>query len=304
MRQTGGTILVTSGLVHLDPTWINKLLRALLDHSLIDATDARKVEFKDYSRRNSLAYGRLTQTHENFIRTGRLTETYLRFLWRDIPEIADGDVFQRMVSTLSHHGAMFRCEGSGGIHLQELMVPARLPARIEAETLSQLQHAICNGVRMQITIEIDSEYVPAGVIAHFLGTFSSSIDDISFRSCWNRGAAFSREGIEYLICLHEPTAGRNRRIQIDVAGSSRETVSKPGNALKDALTTSLIHHYRGLLLDWSTPPKMSDGRRAWQDSVDALKEHLERQIDKVCLMSSSRSASLVLLSTADLSFLV
>ncbi|CAM9706916.1 unnamed protein product, partial [Sphacelaria rigidula] len=34
MREIGGTMLVTCGLVHLNPSWINVLLRALLDHDL------------------------------------------------------------------------------------------------------------------------------------------------------------------------------------------------------------------------------------------------------------------------------
>lgn len=74
------------------------------------------------------------------------------------------------------HGAIFRCDGDGSDDgkktaavTEELMVPVRLPARAEEATLSELEYSISKGTRMQFILEIHDKYVPAGLVAHFLG---------------------------------------------------------------------------------------------------------------------------------------
>lgn len=40
LRQMGGSVLAACGLIHLNPSWINGLLRELLDHRLADPKKA------------------------------------------------------------------------------------------------------------------------------------------------------------------------------------------------------------------------------------------------------------------------
>ncbi|CAM9570644.1 unnamed protein product, partial [Sphacelaria rigidula] len=130
MRQAGGTMLVACGLVHLDPSWINLLLRELLDHRLVDPEQAGwwKKELVDHCRRTrGSRYPDLIVMHKNFIRTGRLTKDYVRFLWREVPGLDSIQVFSRMISTMSTFGVMFQCDPGSPHEAEELMLPARLP---------------------------------------------------------------------------------------------------------------------------------------------------------------------------------
>lgn len=137
MRQTGGTMLVACKIVHLDPSWINLLLRALLYHRFADPNQAGwwRKQLEGYSRAHRVPFHQLVTLHKNFVRTGRLTEDFLRFVWRDV--LANRQVFNRMVETMSTHGAMFTCDPSFG-EKRELVVMARLPSAVGDETLAEL----------------------------------------------------------------------------------------------------------------------------------------------------------------------
>lgn len=274
-------MLVSCGVVHLDPSWINVLLRALLDHRVVDPTERSwwNEQFTKYDEEHSIPFDELAIAHKNFIRTGRLTEKYLQFLWRDVPELSDAHVFTCVLSTLSEHGAVFRCDHD----VEEFMVPARLPARVVEDAFSELQSRISNGVGMQFVIEIHSDYVPAGLISQFLGSFRRS-SHIVFRACWTAGAAFVMGGMEHLVCLHDPISPLPRRIEIDIAGTTQETVYEPGFAMRDRLFNLLKERFPGLSLDPTPPLFFMDGKKDWQANFSSLQVHLEGRIDKVCPM--------------------
>lgn len=282
MRQAGGTVLVACGLVHLDPSWINLLLRELLDHRLADPAQVSwwQGQLADYCRRNGSRFPELIAVHKNFLRTGRLTSDYLRFLWRKVHELANPQVFGRMISTMSMYGAMFRCDPSSTETKELLLLPSRLPATVEDDTLAELKSAILSGIRMQFVIDIYAKYVPAGIIAQFLGGFFRD-SRIILRACWNRGAAFIMDGREHLVCLHEPTGDESARIEVNVAGSTRETVSNHGFAVMEALCALLMDRYPGLMLDPSCYPRFLSGQEAWDENLAALQRHLKGRVDEV-----------------------
>ncbi|CAM9503100.1 unnamed protein product, partial [Sphacelaria rigidula] len=102
-------MLVTCGLVHLDPSWINVLLRALLDHRLVDRNHASwwTQQMMDYCDQQHIPFDELDAVHEKFVKAGRLTKAYVGFLWREENQLGNKDVFDRMLSSLAIHGAMF-----------------------------------------------------------------------------------------------------------------------------------------------------------------------------------------------------
>lgn len=273
-------MLIASNLVHLDPSWINALLRELLDHRLADEDHSNwwTKELIDFCRRNGLVFSELITLHKNFLKTGRLTKVYLRFLWRNVPGVQDTDVLPRMISTMSTYGAMLPCD-PGRAGTSEFVVPVRLRATVAEETLAELKAAISTGTRMHFVIPLFARYIPPGVISQFLGSFCRS-SRILFRACWSRGASFIMDGREHLVCLRGPAEDVGMRIEIDIAGSTRETVSDHGFTVFEAVCNLLADRYSGLLFDPSGDPQFSVGRDAWQDRLDALRDHLDRHIDQ------------------------
>ena len=105
--------LQSSGLLYLDPTWINTLLRAILDRDLRDpGKESFWVrELKQFTDQHASAKFRdLKRTHDTFCSMGTLTVGYLRFLWRDIiPNETDppGDLFGKLLDIMAQHGVIF-----------------------------------------------------------------------------------------------------------------------------------------------------------------------------------------------------
>lgn len=79
MRQTEGSMLVTSGLVIFDPPWVNMLLRALLDRRLSDPDNTTwwMDELERFCDGGLIRCDQLIEAHQKFIRSGRLTKIYL-----------------------------------------------------------------------------------------------------------------------------------------------------------------------------------------------------------------------------------
>ncbi|CAM9744681.1 unnamed protein product [Sphacelaria rigidula] len=283
MRQTGGTLLMVCDLVHFDPSWINQLLRALLDHRLADKQQEEewRTQLGYYCRSCGTHPSKLTRLHKNFTRTGRLTEEYLHFVWREVPGLGCPTVFSRMIETMSRYGAMFTCDPSRGGE-KELLVPARLPSAVDADTLAEIEKTVSTGVRMRFVTEVHAKYIPAGIIAQLLGSFCRS-SRILFRACWSRGAAFNMNGTEHLVCLHEPTAETTARVEISIAGSTQKAVFEDGYDAMEALSKLLLDRYPGLSFDDSGDPQFMGGTEAWKDMLDSLQAHLERRTDQLQL---------------------
>lgn len=269
------------GLVHLDPSWINALLRELLDHRLPEREHIEwwKTEMEDCRCQSSLRFDDLIRAHQIHVATGRLSKQYLAFLWRKIPGLADERVLDRMIDTMARCGAMFPCRPNEE-RATEYMVPARLPCTVANATMVQLERAISDGVKIQFVFEIDANYLPPGIVAQFLGDFCRD-GCIVFRACWNRGAAFKIGGREYLVCLHEQTAALPTRIEINVAGRDEDMVWKPGFDAQNAMRDLLHDQYPGLLSYPPGDPVVTKGTDAWLDTFDRLQEHLKSEMSKV-----------------------
>ncbi|CAM9634178.1 unnamed protein product, partial [Laminaria digitata] len=108
-RQMGGSVLAACGLIHLNPSWLNDLLRELLDHRLADPKEAEwwREQLEMYGREHGFRLNRLLETHRRFVTTGMLTKHYLQFLWREVVKGVDEVVFARLVETMAVHNAMF-----------------------------------------------------------------------------------------------------------------------------------------------------------------------------------------------------
>ncbi|CAM9581938.1 unnamed protein product [Sphacelaria rigidula] len=275
MRQTGGALLFANDLVHLDPSWINLLLRELLDHRLteVEQMEQWRRDMKNYCRNSKLHYDEQLNTHRSFLISGRLSKDYLRFLWRDVPGL-DEMVFGRMVDALSTYGAMFPC-GPNGEETTEFVVPARLPCTVADDTLDKLKEAISGGIRIRFTFRIWGNYVPPGIIAQFVGWFYRD-NNIIFRACWSKGASFVMGGREHLICLHEPTdTSPKTRIEITVAGEDQATLWDAALDAKKTLAQLLHHRFKGLQFEVQRQPNTMKGVDAWLDTLDGLQEHLQ-----------------------------
>ncbi|CAN0116094.1 unnamed protein product, partial [Ectocarpus fasciculatus] len=95
--------------LYVEPTWINEVLRAILDHQLTDDTMEKfwEGELKTFVRdRAGAEYLELKKVHDKFCSTGTLTVGYLRFLWRNVG-IGDEEIFWCVLATMSHHGVIF-----------------------------------------------------------------------------------------------------------------------------------------------------------------------------------------------------
>lgn len=78
-----------------------------------------------------------------------------------------------------------------------------------------------------------------------------------------------------------------RRIEIDIAGTMRETVHFHGFRVKEALCKTLGEQYPGLLFDAPKQPQFMVGRQAWEDNPYSLRRHLEHGLDKVVVVCTS-----------------
>ncbi|CAM9960831.1 unnamed protein product [Ectocarpus sp. 4 AP-2014] len=296
LRQRGGAVLVACGLIHLNPSWINCLLRELLDHRLAEPRKAQwwREQLGAYGDEHGIRFDELVEIHSRFAPTGLLTTEYLGFLWRDIVKGADQMIFGRLVETMAVHDAMFPCgdrvvEGGAG----EFMVPARLPGSVAETSLAKLQGAVSSGTRMQFIIKIHAEYVPPAIIAQFLGAFGRSGDgylrNLVIHTCWTRGVSFEAAGRECLIRVGEnlaPSEGAEASaesrpiVEINVGGPGEEKVFKVGFEIKGKMQKLLRERYPGLQFDASMHHTYKNGPDAWQDSLAALQRDLLEKLDE------------------------
>lgn len=273
--------MLACDLLHLDPSWINLLLRELLDHRLgeLGHTESWHRDMEKYCHRIGLHFDQLIDTQRSFLTTGRLLKDYLGFLWRDVPGLDDATVLERMMDTMSTYGAMFPCE-SNKDEVTEFVIPARLSSFVADANLCELERAISHGVTMQFTFQFLAKYVPPGIMAQVVGGFCRG-NNIVFRACWSKGAAFTMGRREHLICLHEPTDTLPARTEINVTGSDKPTVWDAGFRAEDELRKLLREPYGGLRFVPPGNPDIREGRYAWEDTLGRLEEHLQSLVTKV-----------------------
>eukprot|EP00903_Cladosiphon_okamuranus_P020460 g18779.t2 len=324
LKQSEGMFLLENGLLHLDPTWINELLRAILDHRLQDPAESAfwqgKLEaFADGPPR--LDFNQLANTHQTFCTTGTLTKSYLRFLWREVKDIDHDGLFERLLETMLKHGVMFSGLGPGfsdgsiavdGGRCEALFVPVRLPPYVCAEQLSEFSAScVRNKWRWQLTVSIGQSYIPPGIIGMFMARLFN-IEHIHFRCAWGRGVSFMMGGNEVLLYLNAPGLGK-AEIEVNVVGPKPKgalfvpvhgmehvVVSPQVREMEDAIMTLQKEKFPGLRFSRKML-KSIGGEDALMQRIDTLEAHLDVSLDemvgKLDEVAASNRQSLVFLKS-------
>ena len=310
LKQSEGMFLLQDGLLHLDPTWLNELLRAILDHRLQDPAasvfwETELEAFADLHPR--LDFDQLVNAHQTFCDTGTLTASYLKFLWREVKDIDGEGFFDRLLETMRKHGVVFSglggpstdsniADSGGGCTI--LFVPVRLPAYVSEKKLEEFE-CLSNEWRRQLVFRVWQSYVPPGVIGLFMARLLD-IDEIQFHCGWRRGISFMMGGSEVLLYLNAPV-GRKAGIEVNVVGPERsDEVQSKVKKLAGVLRTVLKDNFRGLRFD-SGVVRTIKGHDALMEKMDTLKAHLDVRLDetegKLDLVAASSRQSLTCLKS-------
>lgn len=294
-HQVEGMFLRSCGLLHLDPTWINDLLREILDHRLQGASN------KEYWENELLLFEEkhpdagmlaLQRAHLNFSTTGTLTVGYLRFLWRNMRGIGDHTVFKCLMNTMSEYGVVFKStpfpDTMYGAHdvrgdSDHLFVPVRLPSFVTKEDLEEFSiPSLQHGYRRQVIYYIDQSYVPPGLIGLLMARFLKY--GVQFHTCWRDGASFIMGGPEVLIFLNPVGAHRTRaEVEVNVTGAPMsKDVEDVMRDLMNAIEHVLADHFPGLFVSpRARDPRSIRGTDALLDKIGNLESHLDARLDLI-----------------------
>lgn len=285
--------LLENGLLHLDPTWINDLLWAILDHRLADPEetpfwDGELVDFVD--QHPKVEFDELSTTHQTFCATGTLTVSYLKFLWRELKGVQQEGVFDRLLDTMQKHGVLFSASsgsvsGESAVSVaggMELFVPVRLlPYTNEDDLLKFSAPCLENEWRRQLVYRVWQSYVPPGIIGMFMARLLA-IKGVQLHCAWSRGVSFMMGGSEVMLFLSPPDACEGKtEIEVHVVGPKRsDQVEAKVVKLKEELNKVLRDNFPGLLFDLKDGKTRSfEGKDALMDRIDTLEEHLDVRFD-------------------------
>lgn len=287
--------LRSCGLLHLDPTWINDLLREILDHRLQGADNEEywESELRLFEEQHPDAgMLALQRVHLNFCTTGTLTVDYLRFLWRNVRGAGDNTVLKCLINTMSEFGVVFKSTSSpdtmygahdvpgGGDHL---LVPVRLPPFVTEEDLEEFSiPSLQHGYRRQAIYRIAQSYVPPGLIGLLMARFLKY--GVQFHTCWRDGASFIMGGPEVLIFLNPVNAHRAKaEIEVNVTGAPMsKDVEDVMRDLMNAIENVLADHFPGLFVSpRARDPRSIRGDDALLDKIVHLESHLDARLGLV-----------------------
>lgn len=287
-----GTIIDSGQILYLEPTWFNQLLRAILDHQLHDPTMERfwKKELRSFvDRRISLQYFDLKRAHDNFPPTGTLNIGYLRFLWRNVPEMTDDSLFRSLVRTMFHHGVIFLDTPGGAAHDDtqgalddsvNLFVPANLPSDTLYSELQECKVSLREQYRKELAYEISQSYVPP----EFLGLLMARLfrlENLEFHRCWSHGVAFTMGGPEVLLHLNTPGEAE------DEAGITVNVIGQPHTPelcvavenVRKVVEEVFGNHFSGLFLALKRGyPRSFYGRDAALERMVDLRAHIDAKL--------------------------
>lgn len=308
-------MLHASGIMHLDPSWINKLVRCLTDHRLADPgrKDWWRIELEDFIDvgRNEGSPNLLFQAHEDFRRTGRLSRDYLKFLWRGVNEVkTDDDVLDSLIDTISCHGVILKSPVSHAGDPQ-LLVPFRLPPEIDPSGLNRLEDATRHGRRMRFTWSL-GRHAPSDVVGLVL-TQCLSGKRIQVHACWRSGIAFAMDDLEHLVCLHTTAADRKEKgrmvsLELSVAARGESMpLQTPAMVLKERLESTMTDFFPGVLCMLSQDGEVTRGDQAWDACFQQMRDHLDFHFGNFgaaldAVMSTTRSALAKITAMHDASF--
>lgn len=271
-------MLQACGIMHLVPSWINKLLRALADHRLADP-DLKEWWEKELEtfidcRRNEGPPDLLFKAHRDFRKTGRLSRDYLMFLWREMDEIKnDPDVVDSLIEAAISHRVMLKSPEST-VHEKEFLVPSRLQPEVESDALVRLQEALRRGRGIKFTWQFYS--YPPDIIGLVL-TQSLAGKRARIHACWRRGVIFTMDDLEYVINLYGGVANTTRKatLELSVAASGDSMpLQNPANDVKESLETMFREFYPGVIFSLEEG-HITRGEQTW----DACYENLRDSID-------------------------
>lgn len=308
-------MLHASGIVHLDPSWINKLVRCLTDHRLADPDrkDWWRIEMEDFIDvgRNEGPPSLLYQAHEDFRRTGKLTYDYLKFLWREVDEIkTDHDLLDSLIDTIACHGVMLKFPASSTGDRQ-LLVPFRLPPEIDPSALTRLEDATRHGRRMRFTWSL-GKHAPSDIVGLVL-TQCLPGKRIQVHACWGSGIAFAMDDLEHLVCLHTTAVdyqGKDREVSLElsvVARGDSMPLQNPAMILKERLESTMRDFFPGVLCILSEDGVVTRGDQAWDACFQQMRNHLDFQFGNFgaaldAVMTTTRSALVKITAMHDTSF--
>lgn len=284
IKVAAGVYLFDDELVHLDPTWINDLLRSILDHRLQDPDESSfwKEEIEKFTTKHNLHFGNLFNTHQTFCAGGTLTADYLRFLWREVADIQQPEVFERVLGTMQKHGVMFGSslseQGSVSIGMSaRLFVPVRLQRHTTEEQLRTFS-AQCKEWRRKLVVCILQSYVPPGFIGMFMARLLV-LKGVKLGCAWSRGLSFEMGDNRVLLYLNPP-GGKEAQIEVNVI-SPQHTGATEMEILENTIT-EVLDNFPGLsyYFDGGTSGTVM-GTDAVLEQIATLREHLDIRLDKI-----------------------
>ena len=308
-------MLCASGIMHLDPSWINKLVRCLTDHRIADPNrkDWWRIEMEAFIDvgGNEGPPDLLFRAHEDFRKTGRLSRDYLKFLWREVDEIkADHDVLDSLIDTISCHGVMLKSPASpaGDRHF---LVPFRLPPEIDPSALKRFEDATRHGRRMRFTWRL-GKHAPSDIVGLVL-TQCLAGKRIQVHACWRSGIAFAMADLEHLVCLHTTAADcerKDRIVSLELSVAARGDsmpLQDPAMVLKEHLESTMRDFFPGIPCIPFEDGEVTRGDHAWEVCFQQMRDHLDFQLGHFgaaldAVMERTRSAMAKITAMHDTSF--
>lgn len=287
--------LLENGLLYLDPTWINELLRAVLDHRLQDSTKDVfwEDELENFLRGEDtmdIDHYQLSNVHQTFCATGTLTVSYLCFLWRGVESIKQEGVFGRLMATMRQHGVLFSkmgsclvcAGGSDGIHSgTQLFVPVRLQPYL-LKSFSGM--CLSQESRRQLVFRIYQSYVPPGIMGMLMARLLGIEEVDEFRCAWSRGLALMMGGSGVLLCLNASEMHDGKaEIELNVAGPmySDELKTKV-DKMEGEMKSLLEENFPGLLFSLKGGKvRLIQGEDPSIERIASLQAHLDVRLDEI-----------------------
>ncbi|CAM9987115.1 unnamed protein product [Ectocarpus sp. 6 AP-2014] len=286
-----GTILSSGDVLYVEPTWINELLRAILDHQLTEKAKEGfwDEELKRFALDRSAPYVELRKVHNNFCDTGTLTVGYLRFLWRNVFEDADEEIFKGVLETMSHHGVMFKSApartSDEDVEREfdndvKLFVPVRLPSQMLQSDIPDFETLRRHQYREEIVYDIHQSYAPPGVLGLLMSHFLCR-EGVRLHTCWSRGAAFAMGGpvvFLYVTALDENGARETADITAQVfglefSGALHNAVQK----VEEIIEAVFAEYFRGVYVNPRPDyPRIVRGQDAALEKVDSLQAQIKQ----------------------------
>lgn len=298
LKQQDGTMLEACGILHLVPTWINRLLKALTDHRLADPTLKEWWEQEIEAFIGSPIFERtgghgdlLFKDHNDFRRTGMLSRDYLLFLWRHVEEIKNHPMaLDFMIDTVKRHDLMLESprpkpSGMSASEHGQLVVPFRFVAEVDLAALDKVRDSMRHGRRVQYSWNF-GEYAPPNIVGLFL-THCLAGDHVKLDACWRSGLAFMVDDLAYLVCLHSVFAEEERpnvSMELTVAAQGDSMpLQTPAREMKERVEVFLRNLFPGLRFRLEVDAETSRGDTAWDACFNTLLGHLDLRLGEVGL---------------------